>query len=77
MTTAISECFIKVREIGEQRRWAKGKWTTHRAGWKFLGSNGSCTRLRIHALRFTREQAEACIAENAADNPEWEWKISG
>lgn len=52
---------IKVREKGRKR-------------WAFLSRNGT-TQLRIHALTFTREQAEKLIADNAPDNPEWEWSI--
>lgn len=55
------DCMIKVREVGKKR-------------WVFLSREG-VNHLRIHALRFTREQAERLIAENEADNPEWEWKI--
>lgn len=54
-------CRIKVREIGDK-------------SWKFL-SRGGVNRLKIHALQFTREDAEKLIAENKDDNPEWEWKI--
>jgi hypothetical protein len=53
---------IKVRELG-------------RKSWAFLSSNGT-TRLRVHALQFTQERAAALIAENAPDNPEWEFKAT-
>lgn len=53
--------YVKVREVGKAR-------------WVFL-SKGGVNRLRIHALRFeTIEKARALIDENAADNPEWEFK---
>lgn len=52
---------IKVRELGDKR-------------WVFLARGGT-TRLRVHALRFeSYDKANALIEENAADNPEWEWK---
>jgi len=52
---------IKVRELGAKR-------------WAFLARNGT-TRLRVHALRFeSYDKAQRLINENAADNPEWEWK---
>lgn len=53
---------INVREIGKKQ-------------WRFLSGNGT-NRLRIHALNFeTRDKAQALIDDNAADNPEWEWKV--
>jgi hypothetical protein len=55
-------CFIKVREKG-------------RKAWAFLARGGT-SRLRVHASRFeTPEKAQALIDANAADNPEWEWKV--
>lgn len=54
--------YVKCREIGRKQ-------------WAFL-SRGGCNRLRVHALRFASvERAQAVIDENAADNPEWEWKV--
>lgn len=54
--------YIKCREIGDKT-------------WVFL-SRGGTNHLRVHALRFaTAERAQAVIDENAADNPEWEWKV--
>lgn len=45
--------------------------------WRFLTSRGGLNRLRIHAATFkSKEAAQALIDENAADNPEWEWKVS-
>ena len=60
MTTATHH--VKVREIGKK-------------AWHFLGSGGGVTRLRVHALQFTEERANALIAENKNDNPDWEWKV--
>jgi hypothetical protein len=55
--------YIKLREKDKKR-------------WAFLTSKGGLTYLTIHASRFeTKEAAERLIAENAADNPEWEWKV--
>lgn len=53
---------IKVRKHGQRQ-------------WKFVGSNGSMTRLRIHALMFTGEQAQKFIAESRSMNPEYDFKI--
>lgn len=54
--------FIKVREVGKKT-------------WAFLARGGT-SRLRVHALRFaTAEKAQALIDDNAADNPEWEWRV--
>ena len=53
--------YVKVREVGKK-------------AWHFL-SGGGVTRLRVHALMFTEERANALIAENKDDNPEWEWKV--
>lgn len=53
---------IKVRETGKK--------------WRFLTSKGGVTQLRIHAARWaTREPCERLIADNAPDNPDWEFKI--
>jgi hypothetical protein len=42
----------------------------------FLTSSGGCNHLRVHAARFeTKEKAQAVIDENAADNPEWDFKV--
>lgn len=54
---------IKLREKGKRQ-------------WAFLTSRGGTNYLRIHAARFeTVESAQKVIDENAADNPEWEWKV--
>lgn len=54
---------IKVREAGQKR-------------WRFLTQKGGVTQLRIHAARWAaREPCERLIADNAADNPDWEFKI--
>lgn len=54
--------YVKCREKGSK-------------GWTFLTSNG-CSRLRIHAARFVNaEIAQAFIDANAADNPEWEFRV--
>lgn len=52
---------VKVREKGTR-------------SWSFLTSSGGTNRLRIHAAQFTAEQAARLIAENAGDNPEWEFR---
>jgi hypothetical protein len=53
---------IKVRERGKK-------------AWAFL-ANGGVNRLRVHASIFASvERAQALIDANAADNPEWEWKV--
>ena len=55
--------YVKCRRVG-------------RKTWLFLNANG-VTRLRIHAGRFeTVEKAQALIDANAADNPEWEFKVT-
>lgn len=55
--------YIKVREIGSKP-------------WSFLGRTGTY-RLKMHASRFeSRERTQSVIDENAADNPEWEWKVA-
>jgi hypothetical protein len=43
---------------------------------RFMASGGRTTRLKIHALRFTEENAIAFINENAPDNPDWEFKAA-
>lgn len=54
---------IKVREVGKKK-------------WRFLSSCGGVTNLRVHAARWsTREPCETLIANNAADNPEWDFKV--
>ncbi len=43
--------------------------------WSFLTPSGGLNRLKIHAGRFaSKEVAEKVIAENAGDNPEWQFK---
>ena len=55
--------FVKCRELGKK-------------SWVFLSSKGT-SRLRVHAIRFaSAERAQALIGDNAADNPEWEFKIT-
>lgn len=55
--------YIKVRERGSK-------------SWSFLGRVGTY-RLKMHASRFvSAEKAQEVIDGNAADNPEWEWKVS-
>ena len=54
---------IKVRETGKKK-------------WRFLTSRGGVTNLRIHAARWSiRTPCDTLIAENAADNPDWEFKV--
>lgn len=54
---------IKVRERG-------------RKAWAFLARGGT-SRLRVHALTFaTAARAQALIDANAAENPEWDWKVT-
>lgn len=53
--------YVQCREIGKKR-------------WAFLSRDG-VTRLKIHALRFTEDQANKLIEENAPDNPEWEFQV--
>lgn len=53
---------VKVREKGKKK-------------WLFLATGGSANALRIHALEFTKDGAEALVAENSEDNPEWEFKV--
>lgn len=54
---------IKVRETGKKK-------------WRYLTSRGGVTNLRIHAARWaTRDPCDTLIAENAADNPDWEFKV--
>lgn len=44
--------------------------------WGFLTPRGGVTNLRIHAARWpAREPCEKLIAENAPDNPDFEFKI--
>jgi hypothetical protein len=55
---------VKCREVGTKR-------------YAFLTSTGGLNPLRIHAARFeTKEKAENFIAENAADNPEYEFRVA-
>lgn len=55
--------YVKCREKGKKR-------------FAFLTSKGALNNLTIHAARFeSAEKAEALIAANAADNPEWEFKV--
>ena len=58
----VADCMIKCRERGKLQ-------------FAFLTSKGALNRLRIHAARFTRENAEKLIAENQAENAEWEFCI--
>lgn len=51
---------VKVRKKGEKC-------------WAFL-SRGGTNRLRVHALQFTREQADRLIADSAPSNPDWDFK---
>jgi hypothetical protein len=54
--------FVKCREKG-------------RKTWAFLTPGAGLNRLRVHAARFdTLAKAQALIDENAADNPEWDFK---
>jgi hypothetical protein len=54
-------------------------WVKHREKgtkcWFFLTGDGGKTRLRIHAARFTEENARGLITDCLLDNPEWEFKI--
>lgn len=43
-------------------------------GWKFLSRDGTTTK-RIHALQFTEAAARRLVADNAPDNPGWEFQI--
>lgn len=45
------------------------------ARWMFLTPRAGGNRLRIHAARFTRENAETLIAKHAPGNPKHEFKI--
>jgi hypothetical protein len=55
---------IKVRKKGDKQ-------------WSFLTSKGGTNRLRIHAACFqSKEKAQSVIDENAAENTEWEWKVT-
>ena len=54
---------IKVRMSGKKK-------------WGFLTSKGGVTHLRIHAARWAaRDACEKLVADNAPDNPDWEFKI--
>lgn len=54
---------IKVREVGRKK-------------WQFLTSSGGVTNLRIHAARWaTRGPCDKLIADNAAENPDWDFKV--
>ena len=54
---------VKCREVGKKK-------------FLFLTSNGGLNNLRIHAATFaSREKAQALVDENAADNPEWEFRV--
>jgi hypothetical protein len=54
--------YVKCREVG-------------RKAWAFLAPDG-VSRLRVHAARFSdAAKAQALIDANAADNPEWEFKV--
>jgi hypothetical protein len=62
-TTTIPPVYVKLREKGSKQ-------------WGFLSSKGGVTHLRIHAARFANaEKAQTLIDTNAADNPDWEWKV--
>ena len=54
---------VKTRELGKTQ-------------WLFIGTGGSCTRLRIHAKLFTdRARADALAADINEENAgEWEAK---
>lgn len=51
---------VKAREKGKKR-------------WTFL-ANGGTNNLRVHAIQFTETGANALIRDNAASNPDWEFK---
>lgn len=54
---------IKVRMSGKKK-------------WEFLTPRGGVTHLRIHAARWAaRDACEKLVADNAPDNPDWEFKI--
>lgn len=54
---------IKVKKAGEK-------------AWYFLTPKGGMNKLRIHAGQFaTAEKAQTLIDENAADNPDFAWKV--
>lgn len=54
---------IKVRMSGKKQ-------------WGFLTPKGGVTHLRIHAARWAdRDACQRLVADNAPDNPEWEFKI--
>ena len=55
---------VKVKKRGGTRRWS------------FLTPKGGTNYLRVHAAGFTAAGAEALVKENAADNPEWEFKVT-
>jgi hypothetical protein len=54
--------YIKCRREDEKR-------------FSFLTSKGGTTYLKIHAAQFEREDAVLFIAELAADNPDFEFRI--
>jgi len=43
--------------------------------WSFMSANGGTSYLRVHAARFTEENAKRLVAENAEDNQDFEFKI--
>ncbi|MCO5073845.1 MAG: hypothetical protein M9944_21840 [Rhizobiaceae bacterium] len=44
--------------------------------WGFLTPRGGVTHLRIHAARWAAKDAcEKLIADNAPDNPDWQFKV--
>lgn len=53
---------LKARKRGEKR-------------FAFVGYNGRLNPLRVHASRFTPEQAKAAQETLSRDNPEYEFKV--
>lgn len=53
--------FIKFRDKNDRR-------------YLFLDSSGAGTRLKVHALRYTTEQAEQALKALRAENPNFEFK---
>lgn len=63
MASAAASWMVKFREEGDKT-------------FSFLGSNGTSTRLRVHAIRFpTKEAAQSFIDENSGLNPGLEFRV--
>lgn len=54
---------------------AKDNAKKGKTAWKFLGSGGSITHLRLHALQYTKQIADLTAGDVERENPEYETNV--